>query len=1039
MNTLLNKLNAHFGNGNVVQSLKQEGVYICEKKTPNEITYQVAFIDTTNKWHEENNFKYLENIVIDKYFQKEGFLQWNFYYYIITTKEKISEFNSIKREIEADETYSRKTVLTEDEFKDWVDSFESISKISDDVISNDLYTNWVNYLREKHLYFVFNSEKYPNYKQPVEDYINGLTSEDVEETEQSDYTNDSEPTLNNIKHLDLSSEFREYPLTKKFNLGNVNLIHGANAVGKTSFFDAIELIITGKLFYKEIIGDYKIQLTTDTDNILKFPTRPATYKKRDDQWYSSGSNRGNELNEHFNKFNYYTSDAAFQLKQDDTRNKNNLEEIIADIALGREVNKLEERIKSFAERFATSADCFFKESSRLNEALNEKNETIKELNKQQRSPESYKKTLIETLFSNFWKASIGDSEDTIALLDSEIQIVNNTLFNIQSKNIDINKISVDSVEKELKELNLKKLSITTLKNEILIKERQKQVYAREIDKNKSILPVLDELSEFYKHEQFHLLFGLEKNISEKNVELKKAKEIKQLSDSILSNELFTKESETAKTIKYIEEEAKAKEEKLNKKYEETKLKIFQIEEGIEELSIIISNIKSSGQSYIKLNPKAENCPLCNTHFSNEELAQAIERTQESFLNSIVLISLKEDLEFISKRLDETDRQFEIINKLKKLAFSIFSSAGLEKQLKEIQMSCFENTQKISELTESLIQLNTIQSKFNNSGLTEDKVNSLMKKAEDFFSIKIQSESELSIQKQLIIDKQNELTTANIQIVNEISENQNALRDNFNADIENEEQLYKRLNILQEVESNFKQLELFLNFPSNTLLTTILERTNLVRSVFETYKKAVLELKQQKQSLELTQKEVDKIIAEIEIIKPKQNRANFANIELNKLLNQQSKNDFLSKYISKNKKEIVSIFKLIHTPREFKDINFINNKIILKTNENNNRALSEISTGQRSALALSIFLSLNKKLTRGPNILMFDDPVTYVDDMNILSFFDYLRELVIKSKRQVFFATANDDIAFLFRKKFEFLDNELENIKLERKFEEILPI
>ena len=1038
MTTLLNTLNTHFGNENIVSSEKHQGVFICEKKTLNKITYQVAFIDTSDNWHKENYTQYLENVVVDKYFQEEGFLQWNFYYYIITTKEKISEFNDIKRDIEADETYSRKAILTEEEFTDWVDSFESISKISDDTISNDLYTNWVNYLREKQLYFVFNSEKYLNYKQPIEDFINGLPSEDVEDSEQNDSINDYEPTLNKIKHLDLSNEFREYPLTKKFGLGNVNLIHGANAVGKTSFFDAIELIVTGKLFYKEIKGNYKIQLTTDSDNILKFPTRPALYKKRDDQWYSSGSNRGNELNEHFNKFNYYTSDAAFQLKQDDTWKKNNLEEIIADITLGREVNKLEERIKSFAERFTTSSESFFKELSRLNDALAEKNDTIKELRNQQKNPESYKKALVESLSNNFWETTIGESEDSIAKLDNEIQIVNNTLFNIQSKNIDINAISVESVVNELKELSLKKLSITTLKNEILKQEQQKLLYTKEIDKNKSILSVLDELSAFYKHEQFSLLFGLEKNISQKNIELNKAKEIKQLSDSILSNELFAKESERIKTIKQIEEEFNNRKEGLNKEYKETELKISQIEEGIEELSIIVSNIKSSGQSYIKLNPKADDCPLCNTHFSNDALAQAIGQTQKSFTNSIVLISLKKDLESISKKLDELDKQIETINTLKKLAFSIFTNFGLEKQLIEIQMSCIENAQKISELTESLIQLNTIQFQFNNSGLTEDKIISLLNKTEEFLSIKIQSESELTLHKQKIIDKQNELASANVQIGNEISEKQNTLRNNFSADIENEEQLLKRLNTLQEIDNNFKQLELYLNLPHNTPLTIIIEKANLVRSFFETYKKAVLELKQQKQSLELTQKEIDKILAEIKNLKPKQERAEFASNELKRLLTEQSKNEFLRDYISKNKKEIVSIFKLIHTPIEFEDINFSDSKITLITIDNNSRTLSEISTGQRSALALSIFLSLNKKLTKGPNILLFDDPVTYVDDMNILSFFDYLRELVIKSKRQVFFATANDDIAFLFRKKFEFLNSELVNIKLERMFEEILP-
>ncbi len=1034
MATLLDTLHSHFGKENVVPIEKNQGVFLCEKKTGDNETYQVIFVDTTDNWCEENYSQYLESVVIDRYYQTASFLQWNFYYYFITTKEKINENISRKKDIESDETYTRKSVLTEVEFTDWVNSFDSISKISEDAISNDLYSNWVNFLRDKKLYFVFNSEKYPNYKQPIDDFINGVSSDDIEETEQSESTDSLEPTLHKIKKLDLSNQFREYPLIKNFDLGNVNLIHGANAVGKTSFFDAIELIITGKLFYKDTNGEYKIQLTTDANTVLKFPTRPAPYKKRDAQWYSSGSNRGNELNEHFNKFNYYTSDAAFQLKQDDTNKQNNLQEIIADIALGREVNKLEERIKAFYERFTNWTDNFLTESSRLNKDLSEKNEIIKELNKQQKNPQGYKKALLESLKNNFWKAIISEGEDSIAKLDNEIQAVNNILANIQARNIEVEKLSIESIDKELKELNLRKLSITNIRNEILKSQQQSQTYIKEVERNKNILPVIEDLTSFYKHEQFNLLVGLEKNIKEKNSELIKAKEIKQFSDAILSNELFAKESGKTKTVKEIEEEIRISEESHNKKLEETELKISQIEEGIEELSIIVSNIKSAGQSYLNLNPKAEDCPLCNTHFDNKDLAEAIERTQESFSNSIVLTSLKEELVFTKKRLDEIDKQIETVNKLKKLAFSIFASTGLEKTLSEIRTSSIENTKRLTALTESLIQLNTVLSQLNNSGLTEDKFHTLINRVEEFFSIKIKSSAELDLQKQSLLDKQNELTSANIQLEKEVSERQSSLNNSFTADIQNEEQLLKRLNMLQEVESNFKQLEIYLSFPSNTSLISILEKASSVKSVFETYKKAALELKQQNQVAELTKKEIDKILAEIEVIKPKQSRAQFASNELSKLLSEQSKNDFLSDYITKNKKEIVSIFKLIHTPREFKDINFTDNKITLITNEDTERTLSEISTGQRSALALCIFLSLNKKLSKGPNILMFDDPVTYVDDMNVLSFFDYLRELVIKSKRQVFFATANDDLAFLFRKKFEFLGTELTDIKLERKNE-----
>jgi exonuclease SbcC len=1030
---LINTLHEHFGKQNVNRIEKHEGVFLCEKKTDDGKIYQIIFVDTTNKWCEDNHLQYIESVVIDKYYQTGGFLQWNFYYYFITTKELLKA-NSLKKiEIEADETYSRKSVLTEEEFTDWVNSFDNISKISKDEISNDLYSNWVNYLREKKLFFVFNSDKYPNYKQPVEDYINGIPSDDIEEIESNETSNTSAEVLQKINELELV-EFREYPLKRKFSLGYVNLIHGANAVGKTSFFDAIELIVTGKLFYKTSSDSCKVQLKDASNNILKFPTRPSPYKRRDIDWYSSGANRGNDLNGNFNKFNYYTSDAAFQLKQDDGKEEKNLETLIADIALGREVNKLEDRIKAFHEKFSASADSFLNESTRLNENLREKNEAIKELIKQQKNPQGYKDSLNESLKNNYWNNRINDSDDNfIAKLDNEIQTVLNILSKIQSKNLPLDKLSKESIIADLRDLKLKKLSISAIKDELLKIQQQRHSYLNDIERNKRLLPLTEELSLYFKHEQFGFLVGLEKNITEKTIELNKAKDIKELADSILSNEFFSKESEKTKTIKQIEDEIKLREESLNKNYDEIELKIKQIEEGIEDLAIIISDIKSSGQSYLKLNPKAEDCPLCNTHFSNEDLVEAIQRTQESFTNSIALISLKEELEFTSKRIDETGEQLKATNKLKQLAFSLFSTNSFDKTFVEIKSSSEANTKILTDLAESLIQLNTIQSQFNNAGITEDRFTNLLESINEQLSINIKSSSDLDLQRQTLLERQIQLSAASNQLEKEFNEKEIQSKMNFTSEITNEEQLLQSLNVLQEIESNFKQLEIYLVLPPNTLLVNILEKANEVQSFFETFRKASLEAKQQNQAIDITKKEVERIIAEVDLIKPKQIRAQFANTELNNILTKQSKNDYLSGYITKNKSEIVSIFKLIHTPREFKDINF-DKKIILISNDGTERTLSEISTGQRSALALSIFLSLNKKLSKGPNILMFDDPVTYVDDMNVLSFFDYLRELVIKSKRQVFFATANDDLAFLFRKKFEFLEDELTTHKLERKNE-----
>ena len=65
------------------------------------------------------------------------------------------------------------------------------------------------------------------------------------------------------------------------------------------------------------------------------------------------------------------------------------------------------------------------------------------------------------------------------------------------------------------------------------------------------------------------------------------------------------------------------------------------------------------------------------------------------------------------------------------------------------------------------------------------------------------------------------------------------------------------------------------------------------------------------------------------------------------------------------------------------------------------------------------------------MMMFDDPVSFTDDLNVLSFIDHLREKVLSNTKQVFFATANENVAFLFRKKFEILGEDFKRISLER--------
>jgi chromosome segregation protein len=124
-----------------------------------------------------------------------------------------------------------------------------------------------------------------------------------------------------------------------------------------------------------------------------------------------------------------------------------------------------------------------------------------------------------------------------------------------------------------------------------------------------------------------------------------------------------------------------------------------------------------------------------------------------------------------------------------------------------------------------------------------------------------------------------------------------------------------------------------------------------------------------------------------------------------------------------------IFARIHLPSEYR-INPSVSQPLLRKDTSIAASLSEVSTGQRAAYALSIFLAMNATSgTSAPKILLLDDPVAYVDDLNTLSFIDYLRDIAMHGGRQIFFATADDRLAGLFTHKFSFLKNEFQTIDL----------
>ncbi|MCO8256758.1 AAA family ATPase [Haladaptatus sp. AB618] len=115
--------------------------------------------------------------------------------------------------------------------------------------------------------------------------------------------------------------------------------------------------------------------------------------------------------------------------------------------------------------------------------------------------------------------------------------------------------------------------------------------------------------------------------------------------------------------------------------------------------------------------------------------------------------------------------------------------------------------------------------------------------------------------------------------------------------------------------------------------------------------------------------------------------------------------------------ISTLFKVFQRPYEFEQVQYKGDRVVVKRRgEEGSTTISAMSSGQRAALALAIFVTNNIAHERAPALMMLDEPFAHLDDINTVSFFNLLIELARTGKRQILFATANADIADLLQRK-----------------------
>lgn len=938
-------------------------------------------------------YKYLAN----EFYQQKESLQWNIYLLFINSD--IS--NDLKLRILKDHHYARKLIFTGNEYLDYF-KLEKSEKLD----SPDIVSLWKNQLDSVGLQELYSQS---SIKSVTNNFIENTVPKIISREEKN---LDHIFNVEKISSIQLQDNYRPFPLERNFEFGSVNLFVGSNGVGKTSLMEAIELVLTGKAQRNPTKNEKEESIKAIYNNNIPdvYSHHNNTYKDRGAKWYErKASEHGNKTFESFNKFNFFNTDAATIFAN--SEHKENIHQALKQIVLGEEYTNLKSRILSLESELRPKFKRVSKEIEQANEQLLENTARINDL-KSDRNIDNLIRNIRDNIKNLNYKMDISQSDFSISSL-----FVNNIKTNLQFIESNTWIISYKNF-KDVKE-DLLARNDFILKSENKINDINKKIISNKCE-NLYLNDLKKKIERLYEYIDFNDILSFDNidfRLSNLKSEVSKIEYLKKISNIFFDSEKFKNSSENVSEFIF------EKEKVIFEKKKELNAKLFEIkkiEENFIEFENLKNKIKYLGKEILMHHEDLDSCPLCEQKIHYSTLLLQIEKNidnsvDKNLINRIaldvddlgkIIVNLENDLIGFKSYFSELSKY---ITRFEELSFSEiynYITGVLEGERDFLnEINCLEGINvKLNKMGGSYSEYISLQKIISKEYRDENILN------KDILVRKLHSINESLIKNSVTIDN---FDSEMKNIINDLN-GKLKLKSYFSDFVDIKNIYQSRINKILAIESNFHELMIYINLEDEKLISDVSNELMLLINNLVTLKE-----------VENSQVELLNLNKQNEIISSSLPNLKSLNSRLDKALkiltkmSSNSEDTILEDYFSKNLIEIKDIFTTIHSPREFTDIRYKNDTLILFKNDQE-YTISEISTGQRAALVLSIFLSLNRKLINGPNILIFDDPVTFIDDFNALSFLDFLRYFIVKEKKQIFFATANKKFAGLFQKKFNFL-------------------
>jgi DNA repair exonuclease SbcCD ATPase subunit len=993
--------------------------------------YSLVYFDCTEHLLEPqfDLARYQQDLLATDYYSRSGSLQWNMYLYLLCEREAYERLlvSQTMQQIESDKVFARKFIRTPDDLIRQINEATTPSSGGQGAPERDLSVQWIDKLRDNGLDGVF--MKREGYNRAVEAYLAGspVTQREGNAGEQAE---EASVDVSFVKTLSVKKQWRCFQ-PQPFQFGAVNLIQGPNGSGKTSLLEAIELCICGVSYrnqdQEEPEGTIEVLFEGQGSPQAYEPSNALLFRKRDGRWYKNYYMRGNNLFIGFNRFNFYDTDSGARLIRPGESDKS-LQDAIAGLLIGETANMIQERAERFLDLFQGRKAAFEKLISEVSARTSQTEDELRRIAVPEVDQTPLRDAFMLQLRQSCWKTEVSSqSREALDLLSNDIDQVVLRLEACLAEVAWLREVSWGTLREERDKLAEARAHSNEMDEELETLHRSIGEIAAALEPLGQQHDLFRRLEPYIVDEEAFQLAGLGKRITDLEELLARLRD----AWAFASTMDLSQYEDMAQVLTSYRDALAGQIDQVQTQHREVDLRIRTVQNATEQLRRLLSEIRAKANELVELQPDRTDCPVCRAQYVRGELARRLGEDQatEDLRSLTELLNTRTSMDALLSKLTTQHEDVSRITYALSLtgthieSLTVRDAVGILKAIPA----------QIRESETSVASLHALRTRLETRRLIESE---LVVIVESFNAMGISIDLGLSHREELQAKKHGledqflhltrERTNYEEQLRGKESAKQALVRStvpDLTDPVSAEAVIDQRYEQINRAVGLTDQVGAKMDLNRAETLDQILLQAKSVKLSCQNLARSVRSASDESRLNELRQR-IQRDKDELSKLTQQHQLAQKACDVLNDILTVDNKDKYLAVFFEAHKLGILEIFTSIHAPKEFTDIEFQHEGqpgIRLVTAFGNaKRKLSQISTGQRSAFALSIFLALNGLLKTGPPLIFLDDPVAHVDDLNTLSFMDYLRRLVIQGERQVFFATANPKLANLFKRKFDFL-------------------